>query len=163
MKVLSNFNNIIMKAIDRLITVLIISLCIMISFQVLNRFILHLPAAWTEEMGRYNFVWVSLFGAVKASKVKLHLSVDALVDGLNDKAKVIVGVLSEITILIFSIILFITGIDYTISSIGVTASFGSFPMTLVYAAIPIAGFILCLISIEELVYKIMHIREVFDN
>ena len=44
------------KVINFLTWVLMGSMCLLIGFQIINRFALHLPAPWSEEFCRYNFV-----------------------------------------------------------------------------------------------------------
>lgn len=144
----------IMKIVDALLGILMASLVALIFFQVLNRFILHIPAAWTEEMGRYNFVWLSLFGSVKALKERAHLSVDILVTNLKGRKKVLADIIVEILTLVFSVILLVTGYSYTISNIGVNCEFGTFPIFIIYMAVPIVAFLLCVISLDQVVMNI---------
>lgn len=143
-----------MKIVDALLGILMASLVALIFFQVLNRFILHIPAAWTEEMGRYNFVWLSLFGSVKALKERAHLSVDILVTNLKGRKKVLADIIVEILTLVFSVILLVTGYSYTISNIGVNCEFGTFPIFIIYMAVPIVAFLLCVISLDQVVMNI---------
>ncbi len=144
----------IMKIVDALLGILMASLVTLIFFQVLNRFILHIPAAWTEEMGRYNFVWLSLFGSVKALKERAHLSVDILVTNLKGRKKVLADIIVEILTLVFSVILLVTGYSYTISNIGVNCEFGTFPIFIIYMAVPIVAFLLCVISLDQVIMNI---------
>lgn len=130
------------------------TLLVMIFFQVVNRFVLHIPAAWTEEMGRYNFVWLTLFGSVKALKMRVHLSVDILVMNLGGKGKKVVEIISEIMTLIFCLILLQTGLSYTMTNINNYCEFGEFPISIIYVAIPISAFLLSLISIEQIIVGI---------
>lgn len=152
----------IMKMVDILIGVLMASLVVLIFFQVVNRFILHIPAAWTEEMGRYNFVWLSLLGAVKALKERAHLSVDIFVMNLQGKKRFIADIVVELFTLIFSVILLVTGYNYTISNIGVSCEFGAFPIFIIYMIIPIAAFLLCIISVEQIIINIKKCKGVIS-
>lgn len=159
MDILVRIDEKIMKAVDLLIIVLMSSLVVMVSFQVLNRFILHIPAAWTEEMARYNFVWVSLYGAVKASKTGTQLSVDILVETMkSEKKKKIINLVSSLFVIIFALILTITGFQYMIGNYGVDCEFGPFPLTIIYSAVPITGILLVFVSIEQIAQQIVSLR-----
>lgn len=46
--------------------------------QVLFRFVLKIPAPWTEEVARLAFVYMAFFGVVLGAKYNMHLSVDIL-------------------------------------------------------------------------------------
>ena len=105
MKSFEFYDRFLMKAVEILTTVLMFVLVGLVFFQVLNRFILHIPAAWTEEMARYNFVWLSLFGSVIALKSGRHLSVDLVVQGIkSQKAQDWVKVMVALLVLVFSLI-----------------------------------------------------------
>ena len=159
MDILARIDEKIMKAVDLLIIVLMASLVVMVFFQVLNRFILHIPAAWTEEMARYNFVWVSFYGAVKASRTGTHLSVDILVETIkSEKKKKIVNLISSLFVIVFALILTITGLHYMIGNCGVDCEFGPFPLAIIYSAVPITGILLVFVSIEQIAQQVVSLR-----
>jgi len=149
--VLKKMDRLLIKITDFLTIVAMFSLTIMVSFQVLNRFILHWPAAWTEEMARYNFVWVSLLGAVSALHYKRHLSVDILLElSKSEKFKKFSNIASLFFVLVFSVILAWTGWQYTKGNIDVNCEFGAFPLGIIYAILPISGILLSVVSLRQL-------------
>jgi len=157
--IIQQIENKLMKVVDFLIIVLMSSLVIMVFFQVLNRFILHIPAAWTEEMARYNFVWVSLYGSVKALKMGSHLSVDILVETMkSEKKKKIINLVGGILVIVFAIILTVTGFQYMIGNFGVDCEFGPFPLSIIYSAVPITGILLILVSIVQMFQQVLSLR-----
>lgn len=154
MQAKANFNDLLIKVVDVITVIFMAALFVVITFQVLNRFMLHIPAAWTEEMGRYCFVWLSMFGTVRALQSRVHLKIDIVESNLKGNSKLIVNILAEIIILVFCLILTVTGYTYTMSNIGNYCEFGKFPIYLIYMVMPIAGLLLCLISTETLLTKI---------
>ncbi len=153
--VLKKADGLLIKITDFFTIVSMFSLTIMVSFQVLNRFILHWPAAWTEEMARYNFVWVSLLGAVSALHYKRHLSVDILFETLkSEKLKKKLTVIGLLFILLFSLILTWTGWQYTKANINVNCEFGAFPLGIIYAIMPISGILLTVVSLRQIVEEL---------
>jgi TRAP-type C4-dicarboxylate transport system permease small subunit len=147
-----------MKATEILTTVLMFVLVGLVFFQVLNRFILHIPAAWTEEMARYNFVWLSLFGSVLALKSDRHLSVDLFVQGIkSQKTQGWIKIIVALLVMAFSLILTWSGYHYTVSNWTNHCEFGAFPLALIYAAVPVAGFLLLLVSFEQLARSVRDI------
>ena len=147
-----------MKATEILTTVLMFVLVGLGFFQVLNRFILHIPAAWTEEMARYNFVWLSLFGSVLALKSDRHLSVDLFVQSIkSQKTQGWIKIIVALLVMTFSLILTWSGYHYTVSNWTNHCEFGAFPLALIYAAVPVAGFLLLLVSFEQLARSVRDI------
>ena len=67
---------------DALIVLFATALVFVTFFQVLNRFLLHLPIAWTEEAARYLSVWVILLGAARAVRENTHIQVDIVLSRL---------------------------------------------------------------------------------
>lgn len=155
---LNKLNKWIYKFVDLLIIFLMTTLVIIIFFQVLNRFILHIPAAWTEEMGRYNFVWLTLFGSTKALKMNSHMSVEILVDSLTPKLKKYANYFIELVIMAFSLLLFKTGLDYTIANLGVSCEFGHLPISIIYVGLPITGILFFLYSFEDFLKLIIPMK-----
>lgn len=148
-----------MKIIDLIIIILMFSLVALVSFQVLNRFILHIPAAWTEEMARYNFVWVSLYGSVKALKMKSHLSVDIVIETMkSERGKRIIDLIATFLTLVFTVVLIVTGYQYMAGSIGVNCEFGAFPISVIYSSLPISGVLMFIVSMMQLVQDIKALR-----
>jgi TRAP-type C4-dicarboxylate transport system permease small subunit len=74
-----------LRLFDYFTVLLMLFLLFIVFFQVLNRFILHIPLSWTEEAARYGFVWLSLFGAVKALQTGSHIKVDIFINNLKPK------------------------------------------------------------------------------
>jgi TRAP-type C4-dicarboxylate transport system permease small subunit len=148
-----------MKLIDLIIILLMFSLVFLVFFQVVNRFILHIPAAWTEEMARYNFVWVSLYGSVKALKEKSHLSVDVIVETMkSERGKMIIDVISSSLVVVFACVLLVTGYMYTVANFGVDCEFGAFPLSIIYSAVPISSFLLLVVSIRHIFDDVVTLR-----
>jgi TRAP-type C4-dicarboxylate transport system permease small subunit len=155
MKLYEYFNHYVMRAVEILTTVLMFMLVGLVFFQVVNRFILHIPAAWTEEIARYNFVWLSLFGSVIALRSDRHLSVDLLVQSIkSQKPKDFTRVLVSVLVILFSLIITWSGCRYTISNWTNTCEFGAFPLALIYAAVPVTGLLLIVVSIEQLAMSV---------
>lgn len=138
------------KVLDYFAAFLMLFLLCVVSFQVLNRFALHIPVGWTEEAARYCFVWLSLFGAVKALQTDNHITVDIFINNLSPKtSKIINFLLRDLMTLIFSVLLVYTGLDYAIRSIGRTWQFGPVPIFPIYMALPITGVLMFIVAITK--------------
>jgi len=151
LNMLGELENKVMKLVDFIIILLMFSLVFLVFFQVINRFLLQIPAAWTEEMARYNFVWVSLYGSVKALNEKSHLSVDVIVETMkSERGKMIIDVISSSLIVVFASVLLVTGYMYTVNNFGVDCEFGPFPLSIIYSAVPISAFLLLMVSVKHI-------------
>ncbi len=93
-------------------TILITLIFLSATFQVLNRFIFHLSAPWTEELCRYSFIWLALLGIANGIYRGTHLNVD-LIDGfLSPNAKKVLGILLDIVFFLVMLYMFYISIPY---------------------------------------------------
>lgn len=66
------------RCINWFLAVLMAGMVVIISAQVWYRFILNDPLSWSEEAGRYLFVWISFMGAAAGVRYQVHLGIDLM-------------------------------------------------------------------------------------
>ena len=148
---MKNIINKIEKITEYMLEFLLILLVIIVFFQVLNRFILHIPAAWTEEIGRFIFVWTSAVGIALALRKKAHIGLDILVDTFPTGFRKIIKLVTKIIMLAFYLIILYWGSIW--SYYGLLESTNSLqwvPMFYIYVAIPFSALLLTIFSIDDL-------------
>ncbi|WP_082043714.1 TRAP transporter small permease [Mobilicoccus massiliensis] len=143
-------------AVDRLLSwacvALFSLLVIVVVWQVVTRQVLDSPAAWTDEVSRYLFVWVGFFATALVFSERGHLAVDVLGRLLPTAGRRALGVLIQLAIIAFALLLLVYG--------GLRALAGawdqhlqSIPFTLgqMYVVMPITGAIIAFYAFTELV------------
>lgn len=111
--------------------------------QVIFRYVLHNPLIWIEEVTRIFFIWLVFIGSIVAHNKLLHPRVDLLVEKLcGTSLKKIIGILSDVYILIFLIMMLVAG-----TSLALALKFMSLPTTglslfYLYMTIPISAAIM---------------------
>jgi TRAP-type C4-dicarboxylate transport system permease small subunit len=130
-----------------------------VSFQVINRLFLHLSAVWTEELARFNFVWLSLVGAALCIKNRIHLAIDMVTSSVSEKIKCYMFIVVDILMIIFSVIFFYSGLKQVLANIGTVAIVSGFPLSIVFIIIPIVSIIFFLFSLELLGNGIKSVRD----
>lgn len=68
-----------------------------------------LPMAWTEEIGRYLFIYAVYVGAAYATKKLQHQKVDILPILVGDRGKLVFNLISDIGVLVFALVMAIYG------------------------------------------------------
>ena len=107
MKKLSDF---VMKAEEIAIFILLLGMVASSFAQVVFRLVLDHPLAWSEELSRYLFVWLSFVGGALAVAEGSHFKMDLLAALIKDqRKKIIIDIIVSIAILIFSLVLIIYG------------------------------------------------------
>lgn len=66
------------RCINWFLALLMALMVIIISAQVWYRFVLNNPLSWSEEAGRYLFVWISFMGAAAGVRYQVHLGIDLM-------------------------------------------------------------------------------------
>lgn len=112
---------------------------IVVFLQVLFRFVLDQPLAWTEELSRYLLVWITFLGAGYAVSVKAHPSIELLFEKANKAVRRIMMVLSALLIVFFFYQVIINSFVFIERSMMQTSPALQLPMGLVYMVIPIAS------------------------
>lgn len=147
------------RSLDRVLVVLLVALfaalVLMVVWQVLSRYALNSPSAFTEEAARYLMIWVSLLGASYVFRMRLHIGLDLLTRKLTGSNKRIVEVAALTAAVLFALLILLVGgarlVELTWSLDQVSAVLG-IRMALVYLAIPLSGGFVLLYALEQLLY-----------
>lgn len=131
------------------LAVLMATLVIDVTWQVLTRFILPQPSSFTEEVARFILIWISLVGGAFAFRTHSHLGFDLLVRNLALTNAVFVYRLCCILVAIFAIVVLIVGgmnLVFLTWSLGQQSPVLNVPMASVYVVIPLSGCLFLLYS-----------------
>jgi TRAP-type C4-dicarboxylate transport system permease small subunit len=110
--------------------------------QVVSRFVLNLPLAWSEEVSRYSFIWLTMIGAPICIRLKANLSMDVLGRRLPDRGALILEFSTYLLVLILLAVMLVWGAKIlTVVKQQYSPAIG-IPMYWVYAAIPVGAFLM---------------------
>lgn len=148
--------------------ILFYAIMILITVQVILRFVFSTGFDWGEELARYMFVWMMYFSFSYATRNNRHIRVSFFVDKFSDKVKKIFMVICDVLFLIL--------MGYCVAASVITcwqtSKFQDMSVTLgvtmnvLYSA-GVVGFTLMFIRlIQNIIWKFRHFKddfEVFDN
>jgi TRAP-type transport system small permease protein len=141
------------------IAAFMLALIVVVFAQVALRYLTYQPLVWTEEVARYVFIWLSLLGAAMGGQRAGHFAVDvlprrlprrssrALRAGIRLAEASLYGTLGWTGFLIVRV----THLQMS-SSIDI-------PMSIPYAALPVAGFLLCFFNLRHAIAELRAIRK----
>jgi TRAP-type C4-dicarboxylate transport system permease small subunit len=107
--------------------------------QVIARYVLHNSLSWSEEMGRYLFVWMTFIGSAIAVRNKLHVSLDMLTSRLPSGWQKLCLVVGYVSMLIFTAVLIYGGYLFVLRGSSQNSAAMQIPMQYVYLVLPIGG------------------------
>lgn len=123
----------------RFTNVLLVAMVLVILAQVVFRYSLNLSLAWTEEVGRYLFVWVCLFGASLAYRMGQHTGYETLVRALPERVArwVMVGV--DLMVAAFALVMLVASVELIEAGLGQFTPATQFRIGYVYLAFPLSA------------------------
>lgn len=127
-----------------ILTLLFGTMSLIIFLQVIFRYIFKSPLAWSEELARYIFVWITFIGGAAAAIKGKHIGMEMFQDKLPNKLKKYAKLTASlITSVFFGITFF-----YTFTIIGKmmnqTSPAMGLPIGYPYLGIVIGSFIMCI-------------------
>ncbi|MBB6217281.1 TRAP-type C4-dicarboxylate transport system permease small subunit [Anaerosolibacter carboniphilus] len=128
---------------------------ISIMWQVFTRFIVKTPSIWTEEIARYSFIYMAMFGAAVGVKKGSHFGMTLFTDRLKGRARdLYMRYVVNLTIVICSIIIVFYGWDFAIQ-FGMTRVSPTFlvPMTWVFISIPLTGVFMLVFALYNIIFE----------
>ena len=122
-----------------------------VTWQVLSRYALRAPSSLTEEIARFQLIWLGLLGAVYTFRNRMHVGIDIFVSPLTGKKRLAAELIALISVLVFAGLILIYGggrlvqltheLDQKSAALGVRMSY-------VYSIIPISGILMSLYALH---------------
>jgi TRAP-type C4-dicarboxylate transport system permease small subunit len=148
------------KVIDGLGIFMFIALSVIVFLQVVFRFVLRLPAPWSEEMARYLLVTMTFIGAAIAVRYQSHLVAVNIFRKAPKTVAVGANLLVECAILFFSVLMLKGSIDMILIAGTETAtSFTWLRMAYVYTIIPFSLGLICVYTVINIFRKLKHFQQ----
>ena len=127
---------------------------IVLALQIFMRYVLNSPLIWSEELARYVFVWATFIGAGYGVRKKIHISVELFYGLMPRKLKLAVTIFTNtLCVLAFAYLIpwsFVVLKD----QVNIKSSAMQISMSLVFAAVPLGCFIVCLRLIGDTVHTV---------
>jgi C4-dicarboxylate transporter DctM subunit len=123
-----------------------------VAIQVLYRYVLNDSLAWSDELGRYLFIWCVFMGATMGVKKSLHPSFGSVVQSLPPTARTVVVLLGRVLTIGFCVDLFLLS-QKVMPTIGTAVSPAlQISMSYLYLIFP-------LFALVSLVHVVSHVWE----
>ena len=144
------------NVLDRVLTwacvVLFAALVIDVTWQVFSRQVLDQPSGWSEELAKYLFIWLGLFGSALVFGERGHIAVDFAVKKLPEKVKIAITAVVQLAILAFTGLVLIWG-GFRVVDLAWEQNLTGLPTNVgpLYLALPISGILIAFYTIYHLV------------
>jgi TRAP-type C4-dicarboxylate transport system permease small subunit len=148
------------KTVDKILAnflVVIMTLMVLnVLWQVASRFILDAPSSFTDELARYLMIWIGVLGAAYISGRNMHVAIDVLPTRLSQPIQKRLLIIVRILIILFCFLVMIIGgsrLVYITYVLGQNSPALQVPLAMVYAVIPISGFLIIYYKLSDILKK----------
>jgi len=118
-------------------TLCFILVTILLTVQVISRYVFNHSFTWVEEIATMMFVWMSYFGISAAITKRKHLRIDFLLELMPFKVKRAMLILCNVIFMVFCVYMTVVMLDLMeIALAGSKSPMLRIPYTIVYAIIP---------------------------
>lgn len=154
MKSLYNFSDLLIRLGAYASGFFIMVTTFMIFFEVVSRWLFNKPTIWATELSIYAIIASCYLGSAYAVRTYAHITVDLLINNVNDRIKTLLAYLSNAMGLVFSIIFTFYGFHHVMNTMELditSASLLRVPMYLPEMFLPVGGVLLCLAFILQII------------
>jgi TRAP-type C4-dicarboxylate transport system permease small subunit len=140
---------------EYIVGIFFIALTIVTLLGVFFRYVLNDPLTWTEELGRYLMVWMTLFGATVGIKRGTHLKIDLnLFSFLPAQVAKIGRIFINFCIMGFLFVVTFKGVQYCIVVNAYISPVIKISMSYVWIVVPLNGFLMLVFLIRSTLVEI---------
>lgn len=141
-----------------------------IFFQVIMRYIFNNSLPWSEELGKFFFVWISWLGISLGARYGEHIKITMLVDRLPFRAAQVLNILSEIIVIGICVVTLYYGVSLVMSQmathysgIKISVSWGYLAVVLGCGLMTIRSIISTIRSVKYLIKGAPPVEEAPDQ
>ena len=130
---------------------------LLVTWQVITRFVFKAPSTITEALAKYLFLWLVLITAAYVIGKREHMRLEFFVGKLSAKAQVVCNIISEIVICVFTAVVLTYGGGYiAMAAMSQTDSALPIPIGVVYLALPVGG-------VLSVIYSLCNIMDIIKE
>lgn len=132
------------RATGWVLAALLLVMTILITWQVIARFVIGSPLTFSEEVSRFAMIWMTMLGAAYAYRYGTLISVDVFTDIAGPRTTRVLRIGIALLSLVFAYVLLSQGLSITGRVAGQTAPSTRVSMAWLYAAVPAGAALIAL-------------------
>ncbi len=133
------------SALKWFLALLMLGIVLVVSWQVVSRYVLQSPSSVTEELSRCLLIWIGMTGAALAYRTGVHLGLDILTRRFAAEQQRWLSMLLTSAVVVFAITVMVVGggnlMALTFELNQMSAALG-IKMAYIYSVIPLAGMLI---------------------
>lgn len=132
---------------------MLLAMLVLLTLQVITRYVFKFAFTWTEELSTIMFVWLVYLGCSSAVLKGQHLRIDLLLNAFKGTAKKIAYILTDLITMAFCawMVSYLLNIISNIAARNSTTMLLKLPQDIVYSIIPFAMVMTIIRMIQEII------------
>ena len=151
---LTRLGNVMNRTAEAACAVMVLAMTLVVTTQVIWRYLLGASLTWSEEASRYLLIWITFLGASTAFKRGMHTGFDAVVRALSPGSRRAARLVTLLAIVTFLIIVGLKGMQLALFNMAQRSPAMRLPMGIVYLAIPTGCLFILVHAADELVHLV---------
>jgi len=138
------YKNKVDKIVGTALVILMSLMVLNVTWQVISRYVLMNPSAFTDELSRYMLIWLGMLGAAYVAGQDKHLAIDLLPQKLTGKPKQNLLIIINCVIIFFAVAVMVLGglnLVYITFILDQKSATLQVPLAFVYTIIPFSGLV----------------------
>lgn len=123
---------------------------VIVSFQIIFRYLFNRPLNWSEQTARCIFIWMTMLSVPCIFRAKGMIIFDLLVNAMPEKVKYVLALLVDCIVMFFAVCFFWFSTQLCINTGARVMAGVEIPQNLIYISMPIAMFLLALVILEQM-------------
>lgn len=128
---------------------LIFAMMVVTFSQVVARYAFANSLSWSEEVGRYIFVWITFLGMSAAFQARAHVALDFLINLLPAKPSKLLTIINALLVAVVGAALIVGGTSLIKFGMNQRSAALGVPMYVIYSVIPFSGLTLYYFALRE--------------
>lgn len=141
------------KGIMIALSIMFLVMVVAIFLQVIMRYVFNDANAWSEELARYTFVWLTLLGGAVAVRKGTHMKVDYFINLMPKKLVNVFNVFTNAVLILFFLVIIKYGFDLVAITFKQKSAGLGIPMAFPYLALPVGAILMLMFTIESYFVK----------
>jgi len=147
------------KYFDNLLALLLGLIVVIMFAQVLFRYVFNNSLAWSEELIRFLFVWLTFFGGALVIRDKAHIAVEFFIERLPAKFFGYLKIFNLVFVGAFLVAMTIIGFNWVYYSRGLYSSALGLPVNIaLYGALPLSAVLGIWYSVRRIIEEIKNLK-----
>ncbi|GAA0558367.1 TRAP transporter small permease [Rheinheimera aquimaris] len=134
---------------------LMAAIVLVVSWQVISRFVLNAPSSITEELSRTLLIWIGMVGAAFAYRTGVHLGLDIVTQKFPKAVQRKLAMVLTASVVLFAIAVMVVGggnlvaLTYELNQMSAALDI---KMAYIYIAVPLSGLLIAFYGVCQLYY-----------